>query len=64
MQVIENAVKIENEHKDTLEAVQSGSLDIEQAILKTVHDHLSELSNYYDKEKGLPALEEKLKNEK
>lgn len=57
------AIKIETEHKDTLEKVASGEITVEQAIEKTVDDHLKESKDYYDKEKGLPAMEEKLKNE-
>lgn len=58
------ALKIETEHKDTLEQVASGELTPEQAITKTVTDHLKENKDYYDKEKGLPAMEKKLSEEK
>lgn len=57
------AIEIETEHKDTLEKVAEGKITPDEAIIKTVEDHLKESPEYYNKDKGLPAMEEKLKDE-
>jgi hypothetical protein len=57
------ALEIENEHRDTLEKVANKEITVEQAIEKTVTDHLEENKDYYDKEKGLPAMEKRLEEE-
>lgn len=55
---------IEEEHRETLEKVASGEITVDEAIDKTVADHLKESPDYYDPEKGLPAMEERLKDKK
>jgi len=59
---LSKAIEIETEHKQTLEDVASGKLTPDEAIIETVKDHLEESPDYYDSEKGLPAMEERLKN--
>jgi len=61
---IKTAIEIESEHKDTLQKVYDHEITPDEAIIKTVTDHLGENKDYYDKEIGLPAMEEKLKENK
>ncbi|HAT80686.1 MAG TPA: hypothetical protein DCS17_04605, partial [Flavobacterium sp.] len=60
---LSKAIEIETEHKQTLEDVASGKLTPDEAIIETVKDHLEESPDYYDSEKGLPAMEERLKED-
>lgn len=55
-----DAIKIESEHKDTLEDVYDHKLNPEEAVEKIVTDHLSESKDYYDSEIGLPNMEKEL----
>ncbi len=54
--------KIEKEHKDTIDKVKKNpKMDNEQAYEGIAKDHLKEHPDYYNKDKGLPAMEKGLK---
>ena len=46
---IEKGIKVEEEHRGTLEDISKGKITVDEAIEQTVSDHLSEDENYYDK---------------
>lgn len=46
---IEKGLKVEQEHKHTLEQIAKGKITVKQAIEKTVEDHLKEDPDYYTK---------------
>ena len=45
---IEKGLKVEQEHRETLEEIASGDITVDEAIKKTVEDHLEENPEYYE----------------
>jgi hypothetical protein len=62
---ISKGIKVEEEHRETLEEIASGKISVDEAIEKTVQDHLAENPEYYeDLEKmELNELLDKLKKQ-
>jgi hypothetical protein len=54
------AIEIESEHIDTLQKVYDHELTPQEAVLSTIEDHVKEHKDYYDKDKGLPKMEQEL----
>lgn len=45
---LQKGIEIEQEHKETIEKVQSGEISVEEAIKETAVEHIKENPNYYD----------------
>lgn len=52
----QKGLKVEQEHKKTLEKVAKGKIDVNEAIEKTVEDHLKENPNYYNELEQIPMI--------
>ncbi|HRG37071.1 MAG TPA: N-6 DNA methylase [Bacteroidia bacterium] len=46
---LEIGIEVEQEHKETLEKLAAGEIDVKQAVVETAKDHLKEDPNYYSK---------------
>lgn len=46
---LQKGIKVEQEHRDTLEQIADGNLSVDEAIEQTAKDHIAEDPNYYDK---------------
>ena len=61
---VKTGIKIEHEHKDTVDKVKAGKIKSNNEAYKEITlDHLKEHKDYYDKTEGLPAMEKKLESQ-
>jgi tRNA1(Val) A37 N6-methylase TrmN6 len=45
---LKKGIKVEQEHRKTLEKIASGDISVDEAIKQTAEDHIAENPNYYD----------------
>ncbi|MFA5154131.1 MAG: DUF5661 family protein, partial [Clostridia bacterium] len=59
---VKTGLHIEEEHRDTVEKLYNKEITPEEGVKEIFETHEKESKDYYDKDKGLPAMEEKLKD--